>query len=76
MYKYANSHRENRKSCTQINLTGSKVDTGYGKSLVEAQQRKNDQKDYDTLKQKYMVVLRENTKLKKELAKHKGVPFD
>ena len=23
-----------------------------------------------------MVILRENTKLKKELAKHKGIPFD
>ena len=50
MYKYANSHRENRKSCSQIKFTGSKIDTGCGKSLVEAQQRKNDQKDYDTLK--------------------------
>ena len=65
-----------KRSGTQRGLLGSKVDTGVGKSLVEAQQRKNGQKDYEDLRKKYMVVLRENTKLKKELAKHKGIPFE
>ena len=77
MYKYANnSDREVRRSGTLQNLLESRIDTGVGKSLLEAQKLKKDQKDYDELKKKYMVVLRENTRLKKELAKHRGVPFE
>ena len=76
MYNSTNRLRtELKRGGTFNTLSGSKVDTGVGKSLVEAQQRKNGQKDYDDLKKKYMVVLRENTRLKKELAKSKGIPF-
>ena len=76
MYKYSYQNQETRRPMTTRNRNSSRVDTGVGKTLVEAQQRRNDQKDFDALKQKYMVVLRENTRLKKELAKHKGVPFE
>ena len=72
---YSNSRKDPKQTTTRLSLLGSKIDTGVGKSLIEQKERLNGQKDYDDLKKKYLLVLRENTRLKKELASFKGIPF-
>ena len=72
---YSDSRKDPKQATTRLSLLGSKIDTGVGKSLIEQKERLNGQRDYDDLKKKYLLVLRENTRLKKELASFKGISF-